>query len=105
MGAMIDRVRQVTHIAQPDEQGLIIDEPVLQDGVIGVPSPRSLGLCAGVTNATYATTTEVYPDSPKTTEENCSLAQVACIEAGLTHIIEVERVRDGEQNGAGTKPK
>ena len=83
---------QVTHIAPPDEEGLIIGEPVLQDGVIGIPSPRTIGLCAGVTNARYATTTEVYPDSPQADDEQCNRAQVACITAGLDHIMAVERL-------------
>ena len=38
---------------------------MLQEGVIGIPPPKLLGLCAGMTNAPYATTTEVYPDSPQ----------------------------------------
>ena len=85
--AMIDAVRKVTHIAQPDEGGLIIGETVSQEGVIAIPAPRSLGLCAGVTNAPYATTTEVYPDSPQATDEQCNRAQVACVEAALDHIV------------------
>ena len=88
--AMIDAVREVTHIAPPDPHGKIIGETVVQDGVISIPSPRSIGLCAGVTNAIYATTTEVYPDSPSATDEQCNRAQVACIEAALFHIVEVE---------------
>lgn len=87
--AMIDAVRVVTHIAPPDAAGNIIDEPVTQEGVIGIPSPKSLGLCSGVTNALYATTTEVYPDSPKASAEQCNRAQVATISAALDHILEV----------------
>jgi len=86
--AMIDAVRHVTHIAPPDANGNIIDEPVIQDGVIGIPPPKALGLCAGVTNAPYATTTEVYPDSPKATDEQCNRAQVATIMAALDFILE-----------------
>ena len=41
-------------------KGLIIGEKVVQEGVIAIPSPKSIGLCAGVTPASYATTTEVY---------------------------------------------
>lgn len=67
--AMIDSVRKVTHIAPAEADGTMIGEKVVQDGVIAIPSPKSLGLCAGVTNAHYATTTEVYPDSPSATEE------------------------------------
>eukprot|EP00873_Tetraselmis_striata_P028504 jgi/Tetstr1/448768/TSEL_036003.t1 len=85
--AMIDAVRKVTHIAPAGSDGLIIGEPVVQEGVIAIPAaPAALGLCAGVTNAPYATTTEVYPDSPSATEEQCDRAQVACVEAGLDYI-------------------
>jgi len=88
--AMIEAVATVTHIAPADANGNIIDEPVIQPGVIGVPSPRSIGLCAGMTDAPYATTTEVYPDSPKASDEQCNRAQVTCISAALDHIIAVE---------------
>ena len=84
--AMIDAVRDVTHIAPPDKNGKIIDEPVLQEGVIGIPSPRTIGLCAGMTNAIYATTTEVYPDSARATDEECNRAQVVTIKAALDFI-------------------
>jgi len=83
---MIDAVREVTHIAEADEDGNLIGEEMVQPGVIAIPSPKALGLCAGMTNADFATTTEVYPDSPKATEEQCNEAQVACIEAALRHI-------------------
>jgi len=87
---IIDAVRKVTHIAPADVNGRIIGEPVVQDGVIAIPSPKSIGLCAGVTNAIYATTTEVYPDSMKTDADQCNLAQVAAIEASLDYIINRE---------------
>ena len=94
--AMIDAVRKVTHIAPPDAKGLIIGEAVVQEGVIAIPSPTSIGLCAGVTNAKFATTTEVYPDSPSADEEQCNRAQVATIVAALQHIAKVEKLdRDG----------
>ena len=48
---------------------------MLQEGVIGIPPPKSLGLCAGMTNAPYATTTEVYPDSPQADDAQCNAAQ------------------------------
>jgi len=86
--AMIEHVRKVTHIAPPDEKGLIIGEEVVQEGVIAIPSPKSLGLCAGVTDATFATTTEVYPDSPRATDDICNDAQIACIEGALRYIQE-----------------
>jgi len=87
--AMIDGVSKVTHIAPPDADGLIIDEPVLQHGVVGIPwPPATIGLCAGVTDTLFATTTEVYPDSPLADEEQCNRAQVAAIAAGLDHLVE-----------------
>ena len=84
--AMIEAVRRVTHIAPPDEHGQIIGEDVVQEGVIAIPSPKLIGLCAGATNARYATTTEVYPDSPLADEDQCNRAQVACLEAALDFI-------------------
>lgn len=86
--AMIEKVRTITHIAPPDANGKIIGCEVSQEGVIKIPPKRSLGLCAGVTSAPYRTTTEVYPDSPKATPEQCNDAQVACIEAALDYILE-----------------
>ena len=80
--AMIAAVKQVTHIAPPDANGLIIGEPVTQDGVVLYPT-KDLFLCSSVTNATYATTTEVYPDSARTNPVECNNAQVACITGGL----------------------
>ena len=51
LAAIVSGVRKVTHIAPPDENGQIIEEDVLQHGVIGIPPPSAIGLCAGVTNA------------------------------------------------------
>jgi len=93
--AIIDAVRHVTHIAPADANGNIIDEPVVQEGVIAIPSPRSIGLCAGVTNAPYATTTEVYPDSPTADDAQCNRAQVTAIVAALEYIIHAESL-DGD---------
>mmetsp|Transcript_6394 Transcript_6394/g.10603 ORF Transcript_6394/g.10603 Transcript_6394/m.10603 type:complete len:312 (-) Transcript_6394:12-947(-) len=80
--AIRESVRQVTHVAPPDKDGLIIGEPIAQEGVIQVPS-SDLGLCMSLTNAKYATTTEVYPDSPKATDEICNDAQVAAITGAI----------------------
>lgn len=88
--AMIDSVRKVTHIAPADADGKIIGESVVQEGVIAIPSPKSLGLCSGMTNATFASTTEVYPDSPKATEDQCNEAQVACLAGALDYLIEAQ---------------
>jgi len=88
--AIIDAVRKVTHIAPAGDDGQIIGEPVVQEGVIAIPSPKLIGLCAGVTNAPYATTTEVYPDSPRADDEQCNRAQVAAIEGALQYLVQAE---------------
>ncbi|MGE3175787.1 MAG: M14 family metallocarboxypeptidase [Planctomycetota bacterium] len=84
--AIIRGVERVTHIAPPDENGEIIGSKVVQHGVILYPF-RELGLCAGVTDARFTTTTEVYPDSPKATPQGCIEAQVAAVRAGLDHAL------------------
>jgi hypothetical protein len=80
--AMIDAVSKVTHIAPPDAQGNIIGSPIVAPGVIEY-AVKDLGLCTGLTNARYTTTTEVYPDSPRASPEQCIQAQVAAVWAGL----------------------
>lgn len=70
--AMTDAVKQVTHLAPPEDNGKLMDEELIQDAVIGIPDFKLIGLCAGVTNAPLATVTEVYPDSPKATDEQCN---------------------------------
>lgn len=84
--AVIDSVAKVTHIAPADDKGEIIGSPVVQFGVINYPMVK-LGLCGGVTNCTYGTTTEVYPDSPKVTDEECNDAQVAAVVGGLNYVL------------------
>jgi hypothetical protein len=84
--AVIQSVEKVTHIAPPDDEGKIIGKLLEQKGVINYPI-KSLGLCAGMTDAKYATTTEVYPDSPKVTDEECNLAQVTAIVGGLDYLL------------------
>ncbi len=76
--AIIEMVEDITHIADPDERGQIIGSDVTQRGVIQYPC-RDLGLCAGMTQAEFKTTTEVYPDSPKATAQICNAAQVAAL--------------------------
>jgi hypothetical protein len=83
--AVIDSVRKVTHIAPPDESGKIIGVKIEQDGVINYPL-KKLFLCAGISEAEYTTTTEVYPDSPKVTDQICIEAQIAAIRGGLDDI-------------------
>lgn len=80
--AVIDAVAKVTHIAPADRNGQIIGSPVVAPGVIRYPL-RELGLCAGITPARYTTTTEVYPDSPRATPEQCIAAQVAAVCAAI----------------------
>lgn len=80
--AIIEAVAKVTHIAPADANGEIIGSPVVSPGVIHYAF-KQLGLCAGITNARYTTTTEVYPDSPRATPEQCNAAQVAAVRAAL----------------------
>ncbi len=80
--AIIDAVAQITHIAPADRDGQIIGSTVVAAGVIRYPL-RELGLCGGVTDAPFKTTTEVYPDSPRASAEQCNAAQVAAVCAAL----------------------
>ena len=75
-------VAKVTHIAPADPDGTIIGSPVVAPGVIEYDC-RALGLCAGATDARYVTTTEVYPDSPRATPQQCNDAQVAAVRAAI----------------------
>ncbi|HWK75702.1 MAG TPA: M14 family metallocarboxypeptidase [Povalibacter sp.] len=80
--AIIDAVSKVTHIAPADANGQIIGSDVVTPGVIQY-AMRKLGLCVGIAGARYTTTTEVYPDSPRATPEQCNAAQVAAVCAGI----------------------
>ncbi len=84
--AIIDSVRKVTHIAPADENQKLIGTPLEQEGVINY-SVKKLFLCAGVSQAEYTTTTEVYPDSPKINDRICIDAQIAAITGGLDYLI------------------
>jgi hypothetical protein len=84
--AIIKAVEKVTHIAPADENECLIGVPLQQFGVIEYDA-RPLGLCMGMTDSTYKTTTEVYPDSPKVDDENCNLAQVAVITGALDFVL------------------
>ena len=84
--AIIEAVAQVTHIAPADPDGTIIGSPVVAPGVIEYPVVR-LGLCTGVSGARYTTTTEVYPDSPRATPEQCNRAQAAAVMAAIEHAL------------------
>ncbi|MEI6858213.1 MAG: M14 family metallocarboxypeptidase [Shewanella sp.] len=84
--AIIESVEKVTHIAPADDAGDLIGVVLSQWGVINYAT-KALGLCIGFSDSIYATTTEVYPDSPKVDDENCILAQVAAITGGLDYIL------------------
>ena len=85
--AIIASVRQVTHIAEADDSGRIIGEALQQPGVINYDA-RPLGLCMGFTEARFVTTTEMYPDSPRTNPEICIEAQVASVRGGLGYLLD-----------------
>ena len=84
--AVLAAVAHVTHIAPADDRGEIIGSPVVAPGVIEYPF-AVLGLCAGITGARYTTTTEVYPDSPTATPEQCTAAQVAAARAAIEYAL------------------
>jgi len=84
--AVIEAVAKVTHIAPADAKGEIIGSAVVAPGIIRYPL-RKLGLCAGVTSARYTTTTEVYPDSPRATPEQCNEAQAAAVCAAIDYAL------------------
>lgn len=86
--AIIKEVAKVTHIAPADENGQLIGVPIEQFGVINYDGTK-LGLCMGVTNAPYVTTTEVYPDSPTATPQLCIDGQVAAIRGALNYLINI----------------
>ncbi len=88
--AIVAGVEAVTHIAPADENGQIIGSDVTQTGVIHYPF-KDLGLCAGMTDAPFTTTTEVYPDSSEVTDAMCNAAQVAAVQAALDHVLEAHR--------------
>ena len=84
--AILQAVERVTHIAPMDGEGGIIGTPLSARGVIEYDMV-GLGLCAGITGARYTSTTEVYPDSPRATPEQCIAAQVAAVCAALDFVL------------------
>ena len=84
--ALIQAVQLVTHIARADGKNEILGSPLFAEGVIRY-SMEALGLCASVSGARYTSTTEVYPDSPRATPEQCIQAQVAAVCAGLEFVL------------------
>jgi hypothetical protein len=84
--AVRDAVAEVTHIAPADADGRLIGVPLSQPGIIAYDAV-ALGLCMGMTDAAYATTTEVYPDSPNADDETCIRAQVAAVTAAIDYAL------------------
>ncbi len=80
--AVIDAVARITHIAPADERNQLIGSDLVAPGVIQYPV-RQLGLCTCITGARYTTITEVYPDSPRATPEQCNAAQVTAVCAAI----------------------
>lgn len=78
-------VAKVTNIAPSDENGKIIGETIIGEGIIAYKASE-LGLCMGFSHAEFSTTTEVYPDSPTTSAKECVLAQVATISSAIEYI-------------------
>ncbi|MEO2281869.1 M14 family metallopeptidase [Pseudoalteromonas pernae] len=86
--AIIDHVETVTHIAPADNNNQLIGVELQQRGVIEYAG-KKLGLCMGLTNAPYVTTTEVYPDSPKVDDQSCIDAQVAAVTSALDFVAQL----------------
>jgi len=84
--AVIKAVAQVTHIAPADANGHIIGCPPQSAGVISFAVAKK-GLCAAITAARFSTTTEVYPDSPSTTPQECIAAQVTAVRAAIAYAL------------------
>jgi hypothetical protein len=84
--AVIDAVARVTHIAPADANGQLIELDMVSPGVIQY-AIRKLGLCTAITGARYTTITEVYPDSPRATPEQCNAAQVAATCAAIEFVL------------------
>ncbi|QTH70110.1 M14 family metallopeptidase [Pseudoalteromonas xiamenensis] len=88
--AIIEEVQKVTTIAPADSNNELIGVALEQFGVINYDGTK-LGLCMGVTNAPYVTTTEVYPDGELSTPENCIAGQVAAIVGALNYVGQLNR--------------
>ena len=89
--AVIAAVAAVTHFAPADDSGQIIGCPVIAPGIITYPQ-REYGMCPAITGARYTTTTEVYPDSPRSTPQQCNDAQVAAVCTALDFVLAERRL-------------
>jgi hypothetical protein len=86
--AILQAVQRITPIAAADEHGHILGCPVQAPGVIHYDI-HTLALCPSITSARYTSTTEVYPNSPRTTPEQCLQAQVAAACGALDFLKEI----------------
>lgn len=84
--AIRDAVAEVTPIAPADDQGQLIGVDIEDEGII-LYDVQSLGLCMGITEAPFATTTEVYPDSPRTDPATCAQAQVTAVDSAIAYAL------------------
>lgn len=82
--AIVHGVEKVTHLIP--ESDTCLGEVVVQRACFAAPAV-ALGLCMGLTNAPFVCTTEVYPDSPTVTDEECTIAQVAAVSSGLDYVL------------------
>ena len=82
--AIINHVKKVTQIATPDKDGNVMDEPLVQEGVVQTAG-HDLGVCGGVTGGKYTTTTEVCPNNND--GEKWNQVQVAAIVGALDYIL------------------
>ncbi|MDQ6685065.1 MAG: M14 family metallocarboxypeptidase [Pseudomonadota bacterium] len=83
--ALIVAVESVTRIAEPDEHGRLIGAALQQQGVISM-AKRASGLCGGMTDARFVTTTEVYPDGPTASPAECNEAQATAVRAAIDYL-------------------
>ncbi len=82
---LLIRFAMLPILHQQIAMAILSGEPITQEGVINY-SLKALGLCASVTDAEYTSTTEVYPDSPRVTDNECNMAQVAAIVGALEYL-------------------
>ncbi|BCD92048.1 peptidase [Francisella halioticida] len=82
---IIDAVAKVTHLAPTDPDINILGDNTIKDGIMVCDSDKEK-FCMSLSDAKYTTTTEVYPDSPKTNPQECILAQVEAVVAGIEYI-------------------
>ena len=84
--AIIDSVRDITHIAPADADGKLLGEFMTQPGAMS-QNAADMHVCMTTTDAEFVVTTEVYPDSDRITPALCTQAQVAAVVAGLDFIL------------------